>query len=178
MKASENSTDDPYTTLKPIAATEWKKEPDDLWFVGVQDSGVVYRYDGRTLHRLAIPRTKTGEEIIARYPRAKFPNIHHTPYDVYSILKDSKGDMWFGTGNLGALRFDGKSHAWISEKEHTLLSDGPMFGLRSIIEDKDGKFWFTNTLHRYAIDRSAAVGQDECFPMVQEGERNRRFERA
>lgn len=35
-----------------------------------------------------------------------------------------------------------------------------MFGLRSIIEDKDGKFWFTNTLHRYSIDRKAAAKGD------------------
>lgn len=150
--------------MKPSAAGEWKKQPDDLWFTGGQDSGVVYRYDGQTLHRLPIPRTKLGEDMIARYPRDKFPNVRHLPYDVYSILKDSKGDLWFGTGNLGAVRFDGKSHAWISEKEHTWLADGAMFALRSIIEDKDGKFWFTNTLHRYAVDRSDAPGQDNASP--------------
>ena len=148
-----------FTTLKPIVATEWTKQTDDLWFVGVQDSSAEYRYDGQTLHRLAIPRMRTGEDFMARYPRSKYSNIKQTPYDVYSIFKDSKGDLWFGTGNLGAVRFDGKSHAWIADKENTWLEDGAMFGLRSIIEDKDGKFWFTNTLHRYAVDRSGEVGQ-------------------
>jgi streptogramin lyase len=28
------------------------------------------------------------------------------------------------------------------------------FGTRSIIEDKDGKFWFSNCSHRYAVDLS------------------------
>lgn len=148
-----------FTTLKPVPSTEWKKEPNDLWFVGVQDSGAVYRYDGRTLYRLEIPKTKIGEDMVARYPRDKFPNVRHSPYDVYSILKDSKGDLWFGTGNVGVVRFDGKSHAWIAEKDHTWLGEGPMFGLRSIIEDRDGKFWFTNTLHRYTVDRNHAASQ-------------------
>ena len=37
---------------------EWKLEPDDLWFKGNQNSGLVYRYDGKYLHRLKFPETK------------------------------------------------------------------------------------------------------------------------
>jgi len=151
-----------FTTLKPVPATDWKKEQDDLWFGG--GPGAVCRYDGQTLHRLVIPRTKLGEDFVARFPPSKYPNMKSTPYDVYSIFKDSHGDLWFGTQNLGVIRFDGKSHAWISEKEITALDDGPVFGVRSIIEDKDGKFWFTNTLHRYAVDRSPAAGQGDAVP--------------
>jgi ligand-binding sensor domain-containing protein len=137
----------------------WKLEPDDLWFAGGQDSGEVYRWDGETLHRLKMPKTKIGEEHIAKHPRLKFPNARFSPYDVYTIFKDSKGSVWFGTGNLGALRFDGKSLAWIAEDEFTWLNDGAMFALRSIIEDKDGKFWFTNTLHRYDVYRGGSASQ-------------------
>lgn len=142
-----------FTTLEPIAAGEWKKEPDDLWFSGGQDSGVVYRYDGKSLHRLAFPKTKAGDD--ATLPRDKFPNAKYSPYDVYNSFKDSKGNVWFGTAVLGACRYDGKSFNWIPEEE---LRNGS-FGTRSIIEDKDGKFWFSNTLHSYAIDRSNAAGQ-------------------
>src|SRR5437870_4327719 len=39
-----------FSTLSVIqsntSSKEWKLEPDDLWFQGPQDSGVVYRYDG------------------------------------------------------------------------------------------------------------------------------------
>ena len=35
----------------------WKLQPDDLWFAGAQDSGVVFRFDGKALHRLAFPTT-------------------------------------------------------------------------------------------------------------------------
>jgi ligand-binding sensor domain-containing protein len=146
-----------FTSLKPTPASEWKKEPDDLWFGG---SGVVHRYDGKTLHRLPFPKAKLGEDFMARFPREKFPNMRSTCYDVYSILKDSKGNVWFGTQNIGVVRYDGKSHDWISEKEITWLDNGPVFGVRSMIEDKEGMFWFTNTLHRYSIDRDAAAKGD------------------
>ena len=36
---------------------EWKLEPDDLWFKGYQNSGSVYRYDGKYLHR---PPSRVG----------------------------------------------------------------------------------------------------------------------
>ena len=65
--------------------------------MGAHDTGVVYRYDGKSLHRLEFPKTKVGDEHIAKYPRSKFPNVKYSPYDVYSIFKDSKGHLWFGT---------------------------------------------------------------------------------
>jgi ligand-binding sensor domain-containing protein len=142
-----------FTTLNelaPSAATDWKLRPDDLWFVGGQDTGAVFRFDGDSLHRLEFPRTKAGDEHLARYPRSEFPNAKYSPYDVYCIFKDSNGYLWFGTALLGACRYDGKSFAWIPEDD---LRNGS-FGTRSIIEDKNGKFWFSNALHRYAVDLS------------------------
>ena len=145
-----------FTTLEPQATGEWKLQPDDLWFPAGQDTGAVYRYDGKSLYRLAFPKTKAGDA--ATLPRDKFPNAKYSPYDVYTIFKDSKGNLWLGTAVLGACRYDGKSFTWIPEEE---LRNGS-FGTRSIIEDKDGKLWFSNSLHRYAIDRNAAVGQGDA----------------
>lgn len=142
-----------FTTLSVLASsatTDWKLQPDDLWFAGPDDTGLVYRYDGKSLHRLEFPKTKDGEAHIATYPRTKYPNATYSPYDVYRIFKDSKGNLWFGTAILGVCRYNGKSFAWIPESE---LRNGS-FGTRSIIEDKDGKFWFCNTLHRYEVDLS------------------------
>lgn len=129
-----------FTTLSAPArasATEWKKHPDDLWFVGPQDAGVVFRYDGESLHRLEFPRTKLGDEHFAKFPRSKFPNAKYNPYDVYCILKDSRGNLWFGTSNVGVCRYDGKSFAWLTDK---LLTAAPV---RSIFEDKNGNYWFS-----------------------------------
>lgn len=135
-------------TKSSSATGEWKLQPDDLWFQGTQDAGALYRYDGKSLHRLEFPKTKDGDEHYRQTPRGKFPKATYSPYDVYSIFKDRLGNVWFGTALLGACRFDGKSFAWLPERE---LRNGS-FGTRSIIEDKEGRFWFCNTLHRYSVD--------------------------
>ena len=129
-----------FTTLSVAAGsapTDWKKQPDDLWFVGPPDAGVVYRYDGKSLHRLTFPKTKLGDEHFAKSPRSKFPNAIFSPYDVYCILKDSKGNLWFGTSNVGVCRYDGKSFDWLTDR---LLTGAPV---RSIFEDKSGNYWFS-----------------------------------
>ncbi|MBC7773331.1 MAG: hypothetical protein H7210_12610 [Pyrinomonadaceae bacterium] len=146
-----------FTTLIPVKGNppdkEWRLDPDDLWFPAGQDAGVVYRYDGTILHCLEFPKTKLGDEHFARFPRSQFPNMRFNPYDVYSILKDSKGTLWFGTGTgrgaLGVCRYDGKSFTWISSDE---LGFGDVaLCVRSTAEDKDGKFWFSNTLNRFDV---------------------------
>ena len=148
-----------FTTLSVPAdapAAEWKKQPDDLWFVGAQDTGVVYRYDGKSLHRLALPKTKIGEEQAARFPRSKFPNAIWSPYDVYTIVKDRKGNLWFGTASAGACRFDGQSMSCLYEQHLTEIEGGGSFGIRSILEDGAGAFWICNTRYRYRIDPKGA----------------------
>ena len=139
----------------------WKLQPDDLWFTGAQDSGVVYRYDvmtgGQSLYRLEFPKTQPGEDFLSTYPRSKYPNMNFNPYDVYSIYKDSKENIWFGSGLLGVCRYNGKSVDWITEDDVTELHDGASNGVRSIIEDKDGYFWFSNTYYRYEVFE---VGQE------------------
>jgi ligand-binding sensor domain-containing protein len=137
-----------FTTLPVIKSNEWKLEPDDLWFTGAQDSGVVYRYDGKLLYRLEFPKTQEGDEHISKFPRSKFPNVNYSPYDVYIIYNDNIGNVWFGTSSLGVCRYDGKSFMWISESDLEFdVNTG--FGIRSILEDNDGNFWFSNTLFSY-----------------------------
>lgn len=121
--------------------TDWKKQSDDLWFVGPPDAGVVFRYDGKSLHRLEFPTTKLGDEHFARMPRSEFPNAIYSPYGIYCILKDSKGNLWFGSTCVGVCRYDGKSFDWLTDK--TFL-EAPV---RSILEDKNGNYWFTYSGH-------------------------------
>lgn len=124
--------------------SEWRLGPDDLWFAGESDTGAVYRWDGASLHRLTFPATEAGDAHNAAHPRSKYPNAKYSPYDVYTIFKDSNGRLWFGTAVLGACRYDGSSFVWVGAGENG------SFGVRSIVEDKDGKFWLSNCLHRFA----------------------------
>jgi ligand-binding sensor domain-containing protein len=136
-------------------AGTWKLEPGDLWFGGAGDTGEMLRYDGKTLHRLIIPKTEAGQAIVEAHPRTKYPNIKSSPYDPYVHFTDSRGHLWIGTANLGACRFDGKTFTWLPESE---LHNGS-FGTRSVVEDKDGKFWFCHATHRYTVDPGSSTFQ-------------------
>lgn len=147
--------------VKKDSDNSWNLEPDDLWFEGPQDAGVVYRYDGESLYRLTFPRTKHGDVY-----NSKFPNVPYSPYDVYSIYKDSKGHVWFGTSCLGVCRYDGGTFTWISEKELEFDIE-TAFGVRSIIEDNDNKFWFSNTLHRFTILENGSYIKEKGIDSVE-----------
>jgi len=136
-----------------VSGNEWKSEPDDLWFIGPQEKNGPYRYDGKALYDLEFPKHHLEDEFYTRNPRRPY-----TPYQVYTIYKDGKGNIWFGTAGLGICRFDGKSLSWMYEKHLTEVEGGGSFGIRSIIEDKQGKFWFCNTLYRYNIYPNDSVG--------------------
>jgi ligand-binding sensor domain-containing protein len=123
---------------------DWKLSSDDLWFNCFEPSGYVYRLEANQLYRLKTPTTKIGEDYVAKHPN------YSIPYDIYCNYKDSKGNIWFGTAALGAFRYNGKSFDWILETDLTELHNGPSNGVRSIIEDLDGYFWF-NADYRYKI---------------------------
>ncbi|MFZ1678710.1 MAG: two-component regulator propeller domain-containing protein [Saprospiraceae bacterium] len=123
----------------------WKLEPEDLWFKGNSIVNGPYRLHGNTLYDLDFPKHEMEDELLARTGIVPWNN-----YGVYTIYKDTKGNIWFGTSCFGACRFDGKSLTWISENEITFLTDA--FGVRGIIEEQDGWMWLTNTLYRYKIN--------------------------
>ena len=137
-----------FTTLSVTSNSDnqWKLAPDDLWFKGALDSGHVYRYDGKSLFSLKFPKHYMDKE-----NERDFPKKPWGPYDVYYIYKDSKGNIWFGTANFGVCRYDGKSHSWLYEDHLTNVPNGGSFGIRSIIEDTKGKYWFCNNSYRYTI---------------------------
>ncbi len=136
-----------FTVLHEYDSKEWKWTPSDLWFTTPGYRGKVLRYDGTKLHALQLPKVKVGEEYIAKHPGAA------SPYGVYTIYRDARKHLWFGTVALGVCRYDGKNFDWLSSDDVNELHDGPANGVRSIIEDQEGHFWF-NTRYRYAVDPS------------------------
>jgi len=137
-----------FTTLK-VSDTDgaWELGHRDIWFRDGWNSGYIFRYDGNLLYRLQLPKVKAGEDYILKNPN------NANPYTVYSIYKDSKGNIWFGTGALGAFRFNGKSFDWVLEKDVAEIYNAPSEpsnGVRSIMEDREGYFWF-NSKFRYRV---------------------------
>lgn len=117
-----------FIQLTKTPSNEWKILPDDLWFKPS------YRFDGKILHELQFPKHPT----------------YDNPFEIYSIYKDKKGNIWFGSNPVGVCRYNGKTFDWIGESDVTELHGGGANGVRSIIEDKEGYFWF-NSEYRYNV---------------------------
>jgi len=138
-------------TILPIvnnneSESEWKSEPGDLWFrIGWDKSGP-YRFDGKNLYHLKFPKNKMEDEFYKKYPNASF-----NPYAIYSTYKDSKGNIWFGTSNMGIYLFDGNEISWMYENHWIETPEGGNFGVRSIGEDKNGNYWICNANYTYTL---------------------------
>ncbi|MBK9544188.1 MAG: hypothetical protein IPO49_18045 [Bacteroidetes bacterium] len=146
------------TTLTPVkdysSGNNWKLQSNDLWFsmAGKEGENGPYRYDGLQLYQLEFPKHYMADDYFKQ-----FPNKAWSPYEVYYIYSDSKGTMWFGTSNFGVCRYDGISHSWLYEDHLTMIPNGGSFGIRSILEDKNGKYWFCNTRYRYTISSDSTT---------------------
>jgi len=135
-----------------VVPNEWKLEPNDLWFrIGFDNKGP-FRYDGKYLHYLEFPKSPQEDNFYKKRPSSGF-----TPYGIYSIYKDRKGHIWFGTTGLGVCRFDGKNLSWHYEEQLQTTPSGGDFGTRAILEDKDGFFWFNNSRFKYKISPNKAA---------------------
>jgi len=116
---------------------DWKIEPNDLWFYA---GGGVYRSSGSSFAYLPLA------ESVANSKQSKNAPYSLSRYAVYSILKDKKGNIWFGTQAEGVCCYDGKSFTWFTEKG---LAGSAVLGL---FEDSKGNIWFGNNgsgLFRY-----------------------------
>ena len=116
----------------------WKIQQNDLWFYA---GGGVYRYNSNSFVYLPLDNNSDFNSEHSQ----NLPYIL-SRYSVYSILKDKKGNVWFGTQAQGVCRYDGKSLTWFTEKG---LSGSAVLGL---FEDSRSNLWFGNNgagLFRY-----------------------------
>lgn len=116
-------------------------EPHDLWFAGNWNMNGAYRFDGQNLYHLKLPKHPLEEE-----SKRLNPNVSFEIYSSYTTFKDKTGNIWLGGCTFGACRFDGSSFLWVSEREMTEIDPGPALGVRSILQDLDGNFYFSSEL--------------------------------
>jgi ligand-binding sensor domain-containing protein len=135
-----------FTQITATPSNEWKLEANDLWLLNAYQSERVYRFDGNTFFELTLPK----------------PPKLTNPFEVYSIYKDKKGNIWFGTNPVGVCRYDGKSFEWITEEDVTEFRNEGANGVRSITEDKNGDFWF-NTENRYSVYDSTTLKSNKFY---------------
>jgi len=136
-----------FTKIIATPSNKWKLEANDLWLLNwYQSKQKVFRFDGKTLFELTLPN----------------PSKLNNPFEVYSIYRDKKGNIWFGTNPVGVCRYDGKSFDWITEEDVTEFRNEGANGVRSIMEDKNGDFWF-NTENRYGIYDSITLQSNKFY---------------
>lgn len=129
-----------------LPTNDWVLQSDDLWFrIGFNKNGV-YRFDGEVLHYLKFPKSPQEDTFYKINS-----NTSLQPYGLYTIYKDRKGFMWFGTSSLGFCKYDGKTFGWHYENQLQTTPSGGDFGSRAIFEDKEGLFWINNSRFRYNI---------------------------
>lgn len=116
-----------YSSLK-LEPGIWAKSDQDLWFNAGNKEGV-YRYDGKDLHYLVLPKTN----LVGNY------NNHV----VTCFSKGSRNRQWIGTYSA-VFSFDGKDFSII--ENHTIGLDGETKSLhvRSLLEDSKGRLWIGN----------------------------------
>lgn len=134
------------TTLTPVMSNDWQLNSNDLWFRHSYRFEKVFRYDGTTLYELQLPKA------------LNLPN----PFEIYSIYKDKKGNIWFGTNPSGVCRYNGESFDWITEVDVTEFRNEGANGVRSITEDRNGDFWF-NTEYRYTVYDSTTLKSNKFY---------------
>jgi hypothetical protein len=139
-----------FTHIVATPSNDWKLEPNDVWLLNpYQEHHKVFRVEGNTVYELTLPS----------------PPGFDNSFDVYSIYRNRKGNIWFGTNPLGVCRYDGKSFDWILERDVVEIYNAPTEGsngVRSITEDKQGDFWF-NTEYRYSVYDSATLSSNAFY---------------
>lgn len=117
-------------TLLPLNADDaWKTSPGDLWF---EAGDGAYRYANHAFTYLRFPKMNAA----ADYAPGSSNKLG--AYSVYCVLKDKKGNIWFGTQTMGVARFDGRTFKWLIAKGLA----GP--AVRGLFEDSKGNLWFGN----------------------------------
>ena len=123
--------------INNLLPLEKNVENSDLWFDAPHG---FYRYNNKSLMFLEFPKTQSDSLYIAQHP------YNPDPYAIYSILKDSKGNVWFGTESKGVACYNGTTFIWFNQDG----LDGA--AVRAIFEDNNGIYWFSNNglgLFRY-----------------------------
>jgi len=144
----------------PPGGEGWVLDPDDVWILFDPGNYGALRYDGEKLYHLKLPKSPVHDAQAARHADA--PGFF-SPYSVYSIYRDRRGHLWFGTAGVGLCRFDGQTLSWMYEEQLTTTPRGGAFGIRSVYEDRAGDFWVCNTRHRFEISPEVVLEEGDSL---------------
>ena len=106
----------------------------NIWF-GTNNG--ICRYDGKEITRIPMPFKGTNF-----YPNSSLNNTLPAKIEVWSIMQDKSGKLWFATTD-GVFCYNGKSFTRFLDNDSILYnSDLKINKVEYILEDKAGNFWF------------------------------------
>ena len=105
----------------------------NIWFA--TNKGICY-YDGKSIQQIS--KTLNPTFLSTYPPSVNKPSLN----DVYSIMQDKKGVIWFGTSD-GVVYFDGNNFINFLDN-HTILNESSLTlkSVQCMFEDKKGNIWF------------------------------------
>ena len=86
----------------------------------------VSKYDGKTFSPFELPK-----------PSIENPTYIVSLENVWQIIEDKNGSIWFARDGYGATKYDGKNFTHFTKKDGLCGND-----VASIVEDKSGNIWF------------------------------------
>ncbi len=127
-----------------------------------QDKRSVLKKEALKLDTIPLKGSKPQEQtfnFITELP-APIPSIGEFHYNgqlcywIRKIFQDKKGNLWFGTNHYGAIRFDGDTLEYFSERDG--LGDGRV---NDIATDKAGNIWIATYkgLCKYSVPENTAL---------------------
>ncbi len=144
------------TVLKPFVITERRVKNRKLLFIGAENTPGLFKLD------ITEPDKIDESKIIL------IPDISHS---VFSLLNDSRENLWIGTYNGGVHRWTPNSEGSFEKQTYT-ASSGEQRSLsnniiRDIIEDSNGNIWFATGDGLSRLTEEQAVRAHPKFDVYQ-----------
>lgn len=89
-----------------------------------------------------------------------YPNLYQT--ETYSLLSDSKGNVWIGSNGNGLIKHDGNTFGLIDQINKKDLT--PHFGIQAIEEDHQGRLWIGMSGGLFRLENDVMVNVTQNGP--------------
>lgn len=127
--------EDSFKRVVTVASKGGKNEVEFAWPIYEDSRGTIWLSSDREIERL-----RKGEEQFEAFD--PFEEALGVDTRVLKIYEDSRSNLWFGTLDIGVVRFNLDTH----EITHLNRDAGlPSNNIASILEDNDGYIWLTTT---------------------------------
>lgn len=112
------------------------EDKDGFIWIGTEAGLTRYNPGDKTFTRMMLPETRGSNFFVTGKSEAK-------PIQIWSIMQDKNGKLWFGTYEDGILCYDGKTFThFLTDNNVVNKSNLRIDAVNDIAQDHDGDIWF------------------------------------